>query len=418
MLNVGHLNKGRGSQMMISKAVISGGTVFLMVAGLVAAAETSASASGAAAVVAPSPAGLADPSIPTLPQPHCLPGQTALHAAAAGKTADGGFVYEFVIAGKVNRVPVPPSSFTPATASAAQLAEYGFPPQPANLTARTEWVHQFSNFKRVPLPALCLADHANEPNRGKGRAAPTLHHPAATSQQSTPGTPIADTWTSGNWAGTVVDNGDQYVATQGDWPQSYAVDCGCGTSDTDESTWTGLGGWNSSSLLQEGTDMQGTPSNIFPWYEYLHQCPADNPSCNPPEIPINSLPVGGGMDVHTYTAYQASTGQTNFLVCAGGNCQSVIAYLDGSYYDGSSAEWIYERPCYGQPDGSCYNKPITNFEYNNWTGSAQNTAQNWVGLNDVGGYGVSMVNGNNQTLVAPTAYTSGSTYTDTWFQAQ
>lgn len=160
--------------------------------------------------------------------------------------------------------------------------------------------------------------------------------------------------------------------------------------------------------------MQGTPSNIFAWYEYLHSCNA--PGCNPPEITINSLNVTAGMAIHTYTAYQTSNGQANFLVCAGGYCQPVITYLDGSYYDGRTADYIDERPDFCAPS-YCY-KPITNFAYNNWTGSGENSLGNWIGLNAVPGYAVSMTNGSGQTLVGPTAYTSQDTFTDTWFQAQ
>lgn len=165
----------------------------------------------------------------------------------------------------------------------------------------------------------------------------------------------------------MIDDGLQYTQVQGDRVQSAASNyCGCGTSDTDETSWTGLGGWFSGSLLQEGTDMQGTPANIFPWYEYLHPCPG-NPSCNPNEIQIVGLNVQPGMNVHTYSAYATATGNAYFMVCAGGYCQSALVQLDNSYFDGRTADFIDERPQYCL--GGCY-KPLTNFGYNDWTGSA------------------------------------------------
>jgi hypothetical protein len=120
--------------------------------------------------------------------------------------------------------------------------------------------------------------------------------------------------------------------------------------------------------------------------------------------------------VSTYTAYQTSDGQANFEVCAGGLCQPVIVELDSSYYDGSSAEYIDERPDFCAPS-YCY-KPITNFAYNNWNGSAENSAGTWEGLDSAGGYAVNMINSSKQTLVGPTAYAGATTYTDTWFRAE
>lgn len=281
---------------------------------LVGASPTSASATASVTgpstfPAAPSAAGLTDPSIPSLPHPRCTTGQTPLRASGAGKSADGGYIYEYDIAGVVNRIPVPPTSFSPATASAAQLAEYGFPPRPENPAARVTWIWKYAqNFKGVPLPQLCLSDRSN--------------HPAtrASSSKVPVATPTADTPTSGNWAGIVGYSDSNFVAVQGDWPQSYVQYCGCGTTDTDESSWSGICGWGgTSSLLQEGTSMQGT-GNMFAWYEYLHYCTASG--CNPPEIAINSVPVSGGMAIHTYTAYQTSNGQTTFLVWAGSGGRS------------------------------------------------------------------------------------------------
>lgn len=228
----------------------------------------------------PTAAGLSDPSIPTLPTPRWA-GQASLHASAAGKAEDSGFVYEYVIAGKVDLVPVPPASFKPTSASNAQFAEYGFPLRPASSTQQAAWANEFADFRGVPPPALCLADHANTANQGQPSAGPTAARP-------TVGTPTAANSTSNNWGGTVTDGGERFVAIQGGWGQSAAGACGCGTADTDESTWTGLGGWASPGLLQEGTDMQGTPSSMYTWYEYLHYC--TTAGCNPPEIALNSVP--------------------------------------------------------------------------------------------------------------------------------
>lgn len=367
----------------------------------VAAASTGA--------MTPSPQGLSDSSIPALPHPRCAAGQTPILAYAAGKTGDGGFIYDFKIAGRSNEARVPHANFRPTTASAEQLAEYGFPPRPQSADGQAKWTSDFSDFKRVAIPEFCLTDRMNMPaDVQPGSAAPD-------------GSPVASvgyasTAQSGNWGGIVTYSGSGWVAVQGDWYQSQAANCYCGTSDTDESTWTGIGGFADLGLLQEGTDMQGTPSNIFPWFEYLHAC--NTAGCNPPEIAITGLTVTAGMHIHTYTAYQTSNGQTNFLVCAGGSCQSLVGTFDSSYYDGRYADYIDERPTYSSSAGSYY-KPITNFEYNDWfNGQAEDHSGSWYGLDPTPGWGVTMENSANQRLVGPTAFGAYDTYTDSWFQAQ
>lgn len=368
------------------------------------ASATSAAVVTENQVLSVSRSGLTDPSIPALPNAHCGLGETALHPSAAGRTADGGYVYQYVIAGRVNRVLVPPRSFSPATASAATLAEYGFPPRPSDSAGKQRWSNKWAaNFKGVPLPQLCSSNRSNRPA-------------SQASSSAQPGTPTGDTASSSNWAGIVGYWASKFVAVQGDWVQSHVHDCGCGTTDTDESSWSGIGGWGGSqSLIQEGTSMQGTGS-MFAWYEYLHACSTSG--CNPPELIMRSVPVSGGMQVHTYTAYQTSNSQANFLVCANGTCQSIVATLDSSYYQGLYAENIDERPSYGCGTNCSYYKPLTNFLYNDWTNSeAEATSGTWYSLENIPAWGVTMVNTSGQTLVTPTAFGS-TTMTDTWYRAQ
>lgn len=112
-----------------------------------------------------------------------------------------------------------------------------------------------------------------------------------------------------------------------------------------ESSWTGLGGFfPGGGLLQEGTDMLGTPGTIFPWYEYLQSCPPSNSRCNPPKTRINNLPTNPGDRIGTYTYYDRPSGRTTFQVCNGQYCATIVAYLDSSYYDGRTADYVDERP--------------------------------------------------------------------------
>lgn len=346
------------------------------------------------------------PFVPVPPTPTCASGGTPIPAVASRVLADGGYAYDFVVDGQRFESRVPPSSFNPLTASDSALAYYGFPSRPQDSSNLANWRTTWSNFKAVTLPSFCRTNRYNLPSQ----QASSLSAPQA-------GTPSGAAANSFNWAGIVSYNATGYVAVQGDWPQSHVHNCGCGTTDTDESTWSGLGGWvGSQALLQEGTSMQGT-GTMFAWYEYLHACPPSNPNCNVPELEISGLAVSGGMPIHTYTAYQTSNNQADFLVCANGVCRGIVQTLDSSYYDGRYAEQIDERPTYCNASG-CFYKPVTNFLYNDWTNlKAETTGQSWVNEPLAPGWAVTMENSSSQTLVHPTAFGT-STMTDTWVRAQ
>lgn len=208
----------------------------------------------------------------------------------------------------------------------------------------------------------------------------------------------------------------RYVAVQGDWTQPSVYDCDCGTTDTDESTWSGLGGAvniggsGNNGLLQEGTSMQGT-GQMFAWFEFIA------PQGGVQEQQISNLPIAPGMPVHTYTAYQTSNSQANFLVCANGLCASIVGTIDSMFYDGSTAEQIDERPSYCST--GCY-KPLTNFNQDNWTNMMAETVDGtWVNeLQDTRGTSLWMANNNGDYLAAPTSFNAtGPPMSDTWIRA-
>ena len=72
---------------------------------------------------------------------------------------DGGTEYSYWVPAdpsSVVNVPIPPAGFTPVDASAAQLAEYGFPVRPTDSTALATWTQEMSTYQTrlVPDPTL------------------------------------------------------------------------------------------------------------------------------------------------------------------------------------------------------------------------------------------------------------------------
>jgi hypothetical protein len=138
-------------------------------------------------------AGLKDASIPKLADPGCAAGEKPLLPVAAGKTDDGGYVFEYNIDGIVNDVTVPPANFTPDTATADQLQEYGFPARPSDSAGLSRWRSRYATgFHGMPLPKLCQTDRTNAP----AQAVQASSMPAGDSSE-----PIAGVSSTYNWAG-------------------------------------------------------------------------------------------------------------------------------------------------------------------------------------------------------------------------
>lgn len=313
---------------------------------------------------------------------------------------DGGTTYTFQLDGSTFNSSVPPSNFDPVTATDDQLQTYGFPPRPTNPTDLQQWTQTWQGATISGAPAFCEGDQT-----------------AAPVQQLRPSPSDSSNSTSYNWAGTIAHNDTgQFVAAEGDWPQSGAKSCGCSTSDTDESTWVGLGGDNTQALLQAGTDMQGTGSSatLFAWWEYLHKCPSGSPGCNPYEIPFANLSVSAGDPIHVYISYQTSNNLASFLLCDAGSCKDATRTLDSSYFDGSTAEQIDERPSFSCGSNcQCY-KALTNFVYNNWTNmQAEYANGNWIDEGDHSHELLNMVDYDKSVVAGPTS-NGDRTMHDVW----
>ncbi len=135
-----------------------------------------------------------------------------------------------------------------------------------------------------------------------------------------------------NWGG-YVSTGSNYNYTQGSWTVQAA---GPSTNATYSSQWTGIGGFNDSTLIQAGTesDYYSGAAHYTSWFELL-------PSG---EIPVSGFPItpGDKMNV-TIKTIPGIANEWNITVYDLSTQQGY--YIDVNYVSGRlSSEWVDERP--------------------------------------------------------------------------
>lgn len=312
---------------------------------------------------------------------------------------DGGKIYVYVIDGVENMFPVPPEGFHPLTASDEALEIYGFPPRPSDPDELAKWTENMSAWKETPIPEI------EQTERVHGFMQPA---PMGTIS------PLAVTGTScsTNWSGYVATGGkNAFAQVQGDFVQP-TVQSGC-NSNTYESTWVGLGGNTSSSLVQTGTAMntRNGGRNYYAWYEYLS---TSHPN---PEIVFTKVTVRPGDRIHCYCSFQRANNKFNAYVAnnTNGTSQSVIVNISSSeYYDGTSAEFINERPSLSNGSQS-WTAPLTRYGTTNWTNcQVFRTTSTWTNLGSLSTTRLIMVSDDGRRTLATPSGLSGRTFTSTW----
>lgn len=201
-----------------------------------------------------------------------------------------------------------------------------------------------------PLELCATAD-------GQTFSSPAVAAPSGGATGSPDGTGMAPYKAFYNWSGYENTSGSAstFNAVHGNWTQWTPGNCNC-SGTTDEVTWVGLGDDGNGSLLQDGTRYYGSQS--YAWFEYLHPCSTSG--CNISIQPAQSVPYG--TTVHAYVGWGVTgTGHFDYQVS---DVTTGQYYLNGSttlnntYYNGSTAEYINERPTHCS--SGCY-YPLTNY---------------------------------------------------------
>jgi hypothetical protein len=285
--------------------------------------------------------------------------------------AGGGSGYDFDVNGHTVEFLVPPAGFQPATATNAQLNEYGLPPRPTASTPLARWHTEMRNFKPAsPPPAFLAESHAHAANNY-----------------------------STNWSGYAVVGGDGAFNHAEIWytePTFFSSSC----STNADVTWAGIGGWfgPNDTVGQDGT-AHGVPGvdNHQAWWEVS------------PDNDIIPVPLYGHInylfDASTrwsdngyYVFYMYDYESSNYL--------SFREYITDK--DQRSAEAINERPTI---NGSY--SYLSNYQ----TETVSESQANDTGINNYsptgGRYGVHMVDKAGGDMADPSGIGSNGYFTIT-----
>ncbi len=229
-----------------------------------------------------------------------------------------------------------PEGFDPTTATARQLAAYRLPRRP---DARKEpqlrelWERTMSRTQLWITPEFEHREHITHgPARGAGGRAVNARL----------ATPEVTNATSNNWSGAANFSpaGKPYGFVGGQWTVPSPNTTADGAYYASE--WVGIDGWNSSDVLQAGTETQVTKSwffrltQVYTWWEWF---PAG-------EVRINNLPVSPGDVMYCLICADTTTHATVYFSnqSQGVGTRFEITPPAGTTLMGNVAEWVVERP--------------------------------------------------------------------------
>jgi len=161
------MKRGRSARVLSAAALASGG------AALIGGASSTAAPAGEHHQLLDSRLASESSVLPLHPGER-LSERQAIAAGVIGLTetpmSGGGTLYTYTSAsdpGSSVEVPLPAAGFQPLTASAAQLAEYGFPPEPLTPgDAQSEWRQAMSDYRSRSVPDFSVT--VDPPGFGTG----------------------------------------------------------------------------------------------------------------------------------------------------------------------------------------------------------------------------------------------------------
>lgn len=224
--------------------------------------------------------------------------------------AEGGLSYEILEA---------PNNFDPLSATNEELKEYGYPPRPEEEDALEDWESAMKDDGSSPLGAPCV-------------------------ELATGSTGEIVNETSGNYSGfvgTEPEGKNVWNAIEADYNQPWAHrQPFCRNSV--EGSWIGLGGWDSSALIQAGSNIDRNGS-LHPFLEIL------STKNEYPAYRLN-LAVHRGDRIHIWLKYDAGEHAAHFFIqnrTTRHHFAIRVGEVPGEYYDGSKGAFIDERPVVG-----------------------------------------------------------------------
>ncbi|HCR41542.1 MAG TPA: hypothetical protein DIW41_11640 [Lachnospiraceae bacterium] len=312
---------------------------------------------------------------------------------------DGGHIYTYLVRGIEHHYPVPPAGFNPITATDEQLETYCFPRRPVTREAEAmnTWLALIENYTETPIPVISI---------GKKQTQET---------QQTPETRSISSSISRNWSGYSVSD-SIYTQVQMDYTEPTITSAVSGAASCE---WVGIGGYPDAfgvaKLVQAGTVQFGTSSHKA-WYEYLNNSSEET---NYPMTYIDSLSINAGNSIHVYISFQRANNRFEYYIANNSTGKSQAMYIDNVpsdiFYDGTTAEWIVERPYNGAYMPLCNYGTIT-LKTCQFTTNANNT---WRKVGDYNNDKITMYNDSGTTILSqPGSITNSDSFKCTWKAAR
>jgi hypothetical protein len=273
-------------------------------------------------------------------------------------------------------------------------------PTEAQVQTTESWRTTFSNGAVMEesdpnVYTLVLENGAWKVQDDQHPTSPAAQPAAGASSTTTPAAaPVTSADTSRNWAGYTASGGN-YTAVSGTWivPTVQA-----GTTPAVDATWVGIGGLNTSDLIQAGTQAEAVNGQVeySAWIELLPQ------DSHP--IPLT---VAAG-DTVSVTIAEQQAGNWLITVTDATNNQR---YQQAVQYQSSldSAEWIEEAPASARGI-----LPLDNFGAVTFTNATAVQNGTTVSVAQANSQPVAMSNGAGRALAVPSTLNGdGSSFTVT-----
>lgn len=239
-----------------------------------------------------------------------------------------------------------PAGFDPLTASAEDLAYYGYPPAPNQNTepkAYATWAKAMRASKSRVIPQLEQTSIVHGPKKPAKLSNPT----AVESNAALKGQP-SNTAYSYNWSGYVDFSGatsfgsKSYYFTVNDLVVPVAQQAGCDGGWDWGSSWNGIDGDGSNDVLQAGIEFDAycsgsTRSSYYStWYEWAPYS----------EVRVPSVPIVPGDDIFIEVWDTSATSGHAYVVNENTGLYFNVSFGPPPGYSliGNSAEWVVERP--------------------------------------------------------------------------
>jgi hypothetical protein len=299
---------------------------------------------------------------------------------------------------------VPPASFRPATATAKELEEDGFPPRPGSGEALTTWLKVMGRYTGVAPPGACVSEPLG--------AAETP--PSATKGEASAVTGFVTYDPEGR-------NAFRGASVEFNQPSIRKTGPICPGPRAAESTWVALGGSAHGGFFQAGTRVrprtQKNPEGKL--FAFFEKFPANHYAVTKETMPRN-LPLGfnAGDQMFSEVIWLPQLEQMRYFVEneETGKVASRTLSKKGSenLYDGSVVDTLIERPTsQGKTD------ELANFGSVNFTNDfVQKANEEWVKL---GSFPLQFRNvmhdaklGENVMATTSPLNSAGTGFTSTW----